>query len=226
MERNELMRIFAEKAIPTMKNEFMQIGKRAIEEAGLSDNDMLNAGFGSIESFLFYRLEHLRREQEIADDLKYYKEQCERYDYEGQVKSDVLDYIKENYSVDEIVERLADDKDGWIEELNDDLFVSDSVTGNASGSYYCNSWRAENAICHNLELLGDAIREFGDSADILEKGAEGCDVTIRCYLLGGAIQDVVNELEEEYEDAIEKYLYGEDDEEEENDENEKEEDVE
>ena len=121
----------------------------------------------------------------------------ERYDYNEAVKSDVLDHIKENYTAEEIAERLAD-VDEWSERLHDDLFIDDSVTGNANGSYYCNAWKAEEAICHNLELLAKALQEFGSGADYLERGAEACDVTIRCYLLGGAISEALEELAKEY----------------------------
>lgn len=34
----------------------------------------------------------------------------------------------------------------------------------------------------------------------LEKGAEACDVTIRCYLLGQAISEVLDEIETEEEE--------------------------
>lgn len=121
----------------------------------------------------------------------------ERYDYNEAVKNDVLDYIKENYTAEEIAERLAD-VDGWSEKLNDELWTADSVTGNGSGSYYCNAWKAEESICHNLELLAEALQEFGSGADYLERGAEACDVTIRCYLLGGAISEALEELAEEF----------------------------
>lgn len=33
----------------------------------------------------------------------------------------------------------------------------------------------------------------------LERGAEACDVTIRCYMLGQAISDALNEIETEEE---------------------------
>ena len=61
--------------------------------------------------------------------------------------------------------------------------VADSVTGNASGSYTFHAWQAEENICHNFDLLSEAIEEFGGKCDVLKDGAEACDVTIRCYLL-------------------------------------------
>lgn len=117
----------------------------------------------------------------------------EKYDYLEAVKDDVIEYIK--YEVD-----ASDyaDRDELEEFLNDELFVNDSVTGNASGSYFCNSWKAEECLCHNMDLLGEALYEFGSDSDYLMKnGAEACDVTIRCYLLGQAIAEALDELEDE-----------------------------
>lgn len=118
-----------------------------------------------------------------------------KYDYFMAIKNDVLTYIDENYTNEELKE-LLQDKDDLYEKLHDDLWVCDSVTGNASGSYTFNTWKAEENICHNMHLLKDALEEFGgDYAVALEKGAEYCDVTIRCYLLGSVLYGVLNELE-------------------------------
>lgn len=117
------------------------------------------------------------------------------YNYNEAIKSDVLDYIHWNFTEKEISEKLAD-RESWEQELNDDLWTADSVTGNASGSYYCNTYRAEEALCHNWDLLNDALLEFGcTDCNPIEKGAEWCDATIRCYLLGGAIAEALDELE-------------------------------
>lgn len=112
----------------------------------------------------------------------------EKYNYLEAVKEDVKEYINEiDFSDFGSVEELE-------EKLNEILWVEDSVTGNASGSYYCNSWKAEEALAHNWDLLAEAFREFGeDGTDILEKGAEAMDVTIRCYLLSQAISEVIEE---------------------------------
>lgn len=116
------------------------------------------------------------------------------YNYEEAVKNDVRTWIEDNVKFSE----WKGDREGLEEYLNDELFVDDSVTGNGSGSYTFNAWEAEENICHNMELLGEACKEFGnDAAQILKKGAEVCDVTIRCYLLGSAINAVLDELEEE-----------------------------
>lgn len=122
------------------------------------------------------------------------------YDYKEAVKEDVVDYIRENYSADEIRENLETSaaRSDFEEKLNDILWVEDSVTGNASGSYTFNTWEAEENLCHNMDLLEEACDEFGqDLGEAVERGAEYCDVTIRCYLLCGAISDALDELESE-----------------------------
>ena len=121
----------------------------------------------------------------------------EKYNYREHVKSDILDYIAENE-----IKVTASNHEEVAEQLNDELWANDSVTGNASGSYTCNAWEAEENICHNLDLLKEALQEFGsDIADL--DSAEKCDVTIRCYLLGECIEAALDEVEEEEEEEEE-----------------------
>ena len=119
----------------------------------------------------------------------------ERYDYQQAVKDDIKQYIE-----DHDVKVTTSNREDLEQSLYDDMFISDSVTGNASGSYTFNAWQAEENVCHNLDLLGEACEEFGSTADLLKDGAEACDVTIRCYLLGQLLGDVLDELEEDDED--------------------------
>jgi len=120
------------------------------------------------------------------------------YDYAEAVKDDVLEYIKNeiDFSDFNTIEELE-------EKLNDVLFTEDSVTGNASGSYTFSTYRAEENIAHNWDILAEALEEFGNSENPIEKGAEWCDVTIRCYLLGSAISEALEEIEDEFNEAHE-----------------------
>lgn len=121
------------------------------------------------------------------------------YDYREAVKNDVLEYIANeiNFLDYESMEDLE-------EFLNDELWTEDSVTGNASGSYTFNTWEAEENICHNLDLLGEALEEFGSGASyLIDNGAEAADVTIRCYLLGECIAAALEEVSDEFEEAHE-----------------------
>lgn len=123
----------------------------------------------------------------------------EKYDYLSAVESDVREYIENNVNFHDY-----SDLDEMKEDLNEKLFVDDSVTGNASGSYTFNTWKAEEYLCHNLDLLAEANEEFGGSSDILSDGAEMCDVTIRCYLLGQAIENVAPDMWHDWEDSQEE----------------------
>ena len=120
------------------------------------------------------------------------------YNYMEAVKEDVMEYVKNeiDFSDFETIEELE-------EKLNDDLWTCDSVTGNASGSYTFSTYQAEENLCHNWDLLQEALEEFGNEENPIEKGAEWCDVTIRCYLLGQAIAEVMEEIEEDFNVAHE-----------------------
>lgn len=118
------------------------------------------------------------------------------YDYNYEMRQDVRNAIDEGYSLDEWRGR----RDELEEKLNDDLWIYDSVTGNASGSYFCNSYNAMQAVMDNMELLQEALYEFGaDYADIgrrfMECDWEYFDVTIRCHLLPSIISDVLDDIE-------------------------------
>lgn len=108
----------------------------------------------------------------------------ESYNYYEAVKEDI------RAALEETEERNYD-------TLYEQLWIDDNVTGNGSGSYYCNTWKAEESLCHNLDILDEALREFGCGPEyLMEKGAEAADVAIRCYILGSCLSEVLEELEE------------------------------
>ena len=120
------------------------------------------------------------------------------YDYREVVKEDVIEQIKDGYKENSLRLYKEEGRDALEEYLNDELWVDDQVTGNASGSYTFNTWEAEENLCHNMSLLEEACDEFGqDVGEAVKRGAEYCDVTIRCYLLGSAISEAIDELEAE-----------------------------
>lgn len=135
------------------------------------------------------------------------------YDYNEAIKEDLVYFITERS--DEWKDKVAEgyDYDDIREYLYDEAFCSDSITGNASGSYTFNAYKAEEYLAHNWDLLADALDEFGGDTDVLRQGPESCDVTIRCYLLGQVldeameecgIQDYIDEYEEENGDDDEE----------------------
>lgn len=119
------------------------------------------------------------------------------YDYVEAVYEDsknaILDMLTDPFELCIIQSKTS--KDDLVEYFNDELWTMDSVTGNGSGSYTFNRYLAESYLCHNLYLLKDAWDEFGvpmDGERVLEP--EDCDVTIRCYLLRGQIEKVIDDL--------------------------------
>lgn len=112
------------------------------------------------------------------------------YDYLEAIKSDVLDYIKYNN-----IEINEDNAEEIEEDLNESLWNDDSITGNASGSYFCNSYKAYECLLGNEDLIEEVKDEFG----IDENKAynwEYLDVSIRCYLLSNAIRAAIEEITE------------------------------
>ena len=120
------------------------------------------------------------------------------YNYRETVRDDVIEQVKDGYKENSLRIYKEEGREALEEYLNDELWVDDQVTGNASGSYTFNTWEAEENLCHNMSLLEEACDEFGqDVGEAVKRGAEYCDVTIRCYLLGGAISEAIDELEAE-----------------------------
>lgn len=123
------------------------------------------------------------------------------YDYLKAVKEGVKTALTDGYKdlLDSYkTTETAREKESVIKEIEEKLWIDDSVTGNASGSYTFSIWEAEENLSHNMDLLTEALSEFGcDMNSAIEKGAEYCDVAIRCYLLGQALAEALEELEVE-----------------------------
>ena len=122
------------------------------------------------------------------------------YDYREAMTEDVKQWITDEVNLADWTE----DREGLEQQLNDDLWTADSVTGNASGSYTFNRVQASLYVLDNMDLLQEAIDEFAtDPATVGDKFIsedwEWFDVTIRCYLLGSIISDVLNEMEENWD---------------------------
>ena len=117
---------------------------------------------------------------------------ADRYDYREAVKNDLKEFIGDRGFIDNIADFT--DLEAFREEVYDEAWTADSVTGNGSGSYTFSTWQAEENLCHNMDLLAEALADFGDGKLDPDKGAEHYDVTIRCWLLGQVIDEVLEEL--------------------------------
>lgn len=115
-----------------------------------------------------------------------------KYDYLKALEADVEDYLE---SIDWENTYDTFNLEKFRSEVVDDLFDDDNVTGNTSGSYTFDEATAEKYLAHNLVNLEDACDKFRiDLGDAIRKGAEYCDVLIRCSLLPIAVSNVVDKL--------------------------------
>ena len=129
------------------------------------------------------------------------------YDYKEAMKEDVREYLKYDSSIN--FNDWMSDRAQIEQQLNDDLWTVDSVTGNASGSYTFNRMQASIYVLDNMDLLLEALREFcTDSETVADKFLSGdweyFDVTIRCYLLSQVISEVLDDLQDEFEEEEEE----------------------
>ena len=119
-----------------------------------------------------------------------------KYDYYEAVKNSIKDVLPD-------YEKLGggvSDKDEYRENLYDNLWIDNHVTGNGSGSYTFNRELAKEYVSQNLDLAVEAYSEFDQKAqfgdDIANGDYEKIDVTIRCYLLGQVLDEVIEESSE------------------------------
>ena len=126
------------------------------------------------------------------------------YNYVDAVKDSILDFI----ATEEFDLTQVEDRDDAYQELNDLLWDNDSVTGNGSGSYTYDREEAKKYLfdsADGMSLLKDAVSEFGIEAEtiaekMMEEDWEWFDVTIRCYALGEALDEALNEVWEDNEE--------------------------
>ncbi|MBQ1779674.1 MAG: hypothetical protein IIZ93_16090 [Acidaminococcaceae bacterium] len=122
------------------------------------------------------------------------------YNYLEAVKADVIEAIKYDYTADEIKAGF-EDRDAFRDRLYDDLWTSDSVTGNGSGSYTFDRLAARDYVLGDMDTVAEALREFCVEAStigekFLAEDWEYFDVTARCYVLGQAIDEALDALED------------------------------
>ena len=117
------------------------------------------------------------------------------YDYEKEMKKDIMKWLKAN---PDYVKEYADDvtdREEVEETLYDALWLADSVTGNKSGKY--DTDKSKKRVLENLGLACSALKSFGDSLEHLgiaidKENFDYLDVSIRCFLLSGVLNDILD----------------------------------
>ena len=118
---------------------------------------------------------------------KYYKE----------VYKDACDVAAENFDGYMEISSVFDD-DAW-DAFYEDLYMDDSVTGNASGSYWFSRKKAEESLGEFIwdeDIVWLLEEEMGYTIeDVVKRGPEEADVIIRYAMLGHV------------ESAVKKYVW-------------------
>lgn len=120
-----------------------------------------------------------------------------KYDYRETIKRDVQKYIIKNNWVATHYEDGQEYED-LVDELYDDVWGEDMVTGNGPNGYDTEE-RCQEYVAANLSLYFEAADEFSDFPNsgtpwIYKNPAQHMDTTIRCYLLGECIREACDEL--------------------------------
>jgi hypothetical protein len=80
--------------------------------------------------------------------------------YYDEVKNDILEVLEEDEGAKNILHSESC-KDTIIEKLTDYLIDCDGVTGNLSGSYYCNAYKARIQCYNYASDVREALEEYG-----------------------------------------------------------------
>lgn len=121
--------------------------------------------------------------------------------YTEAVTEDAAKYIRDNYTAEEIAEKLTD-REEFAETLHDEMWVADEVTGNGSGSYTFDRAQAREYAMADIDTVKEALKEFDTPAETIAEKFLGddweyFDVTARCYVLGQAIDAALDIIEAE-----------------------------
>lgn len=118
-----------------------------------------------------------------------------KYDYYAEVANDIECWMDKDGNPFDLSQ--FKDREEAAEFLRDELWAEDEITGNGPNGY-ADEAECEEFLCHNLNLLFDALFEFGELEESLldtlhkchkEKNlARWADCTIRCYVLDNAIE--------------------------------------
>ena len=122
-----------------------------------------------------------------------------KYDYRKAIIKDIKQYIKNNPQDWPDPREIDDIEEYWY----DILWYTDGIVGNY-GNWYDTEEKCAEYLCHNINLVYEAAREFciDDDINILIEHYENkslaryFDCMVRCYLLMECVHKALEELNE------------------------------
>lgn len=121
--------------------------------------------------------------------------------YRESVRRDVLTWL--NRHDDEKAEAFAD-REQYKIIVGDQLWANDEVTGNGpGGGYFHIQAAAKEKVFEDFDTVIEALNEFCYSAEqvgrkFLEKNYIWLDIAARCWVLGEAVNEAVDEWLRDY----------------------------
>ena len=116
----------------------------------------------------------------------------DKYNYLEHVTLNAYEYLRDNV---DLYKRFSN-ADEFEEFAHEELWDVDEVTGN--GVYgYASAYDCEEYLCHNFDLLIDALYDSGIFNKKIIKSPVSLDCLIRIYVLGAAIDRARAMLETE-----------------------------
>lgn len=120
----------------------------------------------------------------------------DKYDYYIEVTNDIECWMDKDGNLFDLSQ--FEDREEAAEFLRDELWAEDDITGNGPNGY-ADEYLCEEFLCHNLDLLIEAMREFDVMHDPFSirsyidnhRLARWADCTIRCYILDNAIENAL-----------------------------------
>ena len=122
----------------------------------------------------------------------------EKYNYWKEVANDVECWMDKDGDPFDLSQ--FEDREEAANYLYNELWDQDEITGNG-GFFYDNEESCEEYLCHNIDLIIDACEYYYADFNILKKHYKKgtlmryLDATIRCYVLGDAIEEALKTWE-------------------------------
>lgn len=118
------------------------------------------------------------------------------YSYKESVKKDIREWMDNNRDL----WVSENDEDRAYEIISDAIWMADSVTGNASGSYTFNRWQARQYFFEDKttddyieQMINDGfITSESIGSSIALSNWEEIDVCIRCWLCSECLYDILD----------------------------------
>jgi hypothetical protein len=87
--------------------------------------------------------------------------------YYDEIKNDILEVLEEDEGASDILHSESC-RDAIIDKLTDYFTDCDSVTGNGSGSYYCNAYKARKHCYNYFRDVFESLEEYGYKEELVK----------------------------------------------------------